>query len=265
MSVGAAFSPGTVDADGFTIRYERAGEGDAVVVLHGAGGPQPSAALDALAEQFDVIALEIPGFGDEVNDRTQTLDDLAATIAAAAEALGLERYHLLGTSFGGATALHVGFRFPERVASMVLEAPVLLRDGAKPPPTLSPDELQRAFRVHPDREPPWQPPDPEAMGRRWPLVERVLGTGELDEELVKRLEQCEVRTLVLFGTEDGIIPSDNGRSYRQHMPNCALVYVYDAAHDVQGDRAEAFADLVGDFLRRGMVFLVPEESTLINA
>ena len=49
------------------------------------------------------------------------------------------------------------------------------------------------------------------------------------------------------------------------MPNCALVYVYDAAHDVQGDRAEAFADLVGDFLRRGMVFLVPEESTLINA
>jgi hypothetical protein len=43
-----------------------------------------------------------------------------------------------------------------------------------------------------------------------------------------------------------------------------LQYVHDAAHDIQGDRAEAFADVVGDFLRRGMAFLVPDQDTLIN-
>jgi hypothetical protein len=48
------------------------------------------------------------------------------------------------------------------------------------------------------------------------------------------------------------------------MPNCALIYVHDAAHDIQGDRAEAFTDLVEDFLDRGWHFFLPEDSTLIN-
>jgi hypothetical protein len=40
--------------------------------------------------------------------------------------------------------------------------------------------------------------------------------------------------------------------------------VHDAAHDIQGDRPEAFADVAGDFLARGWQFLLPEQSTLIN-
>jgi hypothetical protein len=40
--------------------------------------------------------------------------------------------------------------------------------------------------------------------------------------------------------------------------------VHQAAHDIEGDRPEAFADVVGDFLDRGWMFLVPEQSTLIN-
>ena len=39
---------------------------------------------------------------------------------------------------------------------------------------------------------------------------------------------------------------------------------HDAAHDIQGDRPEAFADVVGDFLRRGMAFLVTDTDTMIN-
>ena len=48
------------------------------------------------------------------------------------------------------------------------------------------------------------------------------------------------------------------------MRNSSLQYVYDAAHDIQCDRPEAFADVVGDFLERGMKFLINDQDGLIN-
>jgi hypothetical protein len=40
--------------------------------------------------------------------------------------------------------------------------------------------------------------------------------------------------------------------------------VYAAGHDIASDRPEAFADLVGDFLRRGARFAISDRSTQIN-
>ena len=42
------------------------------------------------------------------------------------------------------------------------------------------------------------------------------------------------------------------------------MYVYDAAHDIANDRPEMFADVVGDFIRRGMNFVVNNTDRLIN-
>jgi pimeloyl-ACP methyl ester carboxylesterase len=255
----------SVEADGFTIRYYEEGEGDPVVVLHGAGGPVPSVALDLLSAQNRILLFELPGWGEQPNDRSQSLADLGNTVVAAMDALGLERTHVMGTSLGGAVALHLALDHPERVTSLVLEAPAAFRVGSVPPPSLSPEQMVKAFRRHPDREPAWTGPNPEVMGRAWPIVERVLvSTPEYDEALTARMAQSDVRTLVLFGEFDGVIPPDNGRTYRRFMKNSSLQYVHDAAHDIQGDRAEAFADVVGDFLKRGMAFLVPDQDTLIN-
>lgn len=263
---GTAFTERAVEADGFTIRYFEAGEGEPLVVLHGAGGPRFSLALDILANRFRVILFEMPGFGEEPNDRHQTLADMAATIDAATEALGLDTYHLLGTSFGGAVAVHVALDSPQRLATLVLEAPATFRIGSTPPgPNMSPDDMRRAFRRHPERVPAWELPDPAMMARLWPLTGRLIGpTPEYDEQLAGRLAECPVRTLVVFGDDDGITPAHNGRHFRRLMPNCSYVLVHQAAHDIQADRPEAFADLVGDFLARGWAFLLSEESTLIN-
>ena len=263
--IGSGFSPASVEADGFSLRYREAGDGDPVVVLHGAGGPAATMALDLLAAQFRVVQLELPGWGDQPNDRSASLSDLAATVVHFMDAIGLERAHLIGTSLGGAIALHLALDHPERVVSMVLEAPVAFRVGSQPPVGLPPEELQRRFRRHPEREPVWTPPDPAAMGRFWPIVERVLvATPDYDEALVARMAACGVRTLVLFGDFDGVVPPENGRTYRRFLSNSSFQIVHDAAHDIQGDRPEAFADVVGDFLRRGMAFLVPDQDTLIN-
>jgi pimeloyl-ACP methyl ester carboxylesterase len=263
---GSAFTQRAVEADGFTIRYFEAGDGETLVVLHGAGGPRFSLALDDLASRRRVILVEMPGFGDQANERHQTLAELAETVAEAIAAIGPQTYHLLGTSFGGAVALHLALAHPDRVQSMVLEGPAAFRVGATPPdPNAPPQEMLRRFRRHPDRVPAFEPPDPQAMARTWPLVDRLLAsTPEFDEQLAACLPGCAVRTLVVFGDEDGVIPPANGRTFRQLMPNCSYVLVHQAAHDVQGDRAEAFSELVGEFLDRGWNFLLPERPTLLN-
>jgi pimeloyl-ACP methyl ester carboxylesterase len=262
---GADFTEGTVEVQGFTVRYFEAGEGEPLAVLHGAGGPQFSRALDLLARQRRVVLLEMPGFGDQANDVHQEPAELAEAVADALAAIGVDRYHLLGTSFGGGIALHVALAHPDRVISLVLEAPAAFREGATSPAVIPPEDMVRRFRVHPERVPAFTPPDPAVMARTWPLVERLLGSRpEFDQELADRLPEVAVRTLVLFGDRDGIIPAENGRTFRRLMPNCSYILVHDAAHDIQGDRPEAFAETAGDFLDRGWQFLLPEQSTLIN-
>lgn len=262
---GAAFGEGTVQIEGFAVRYFTAGDGEPVVVLHGAGGPRFSVPLDRFARTRRVILMELPGFGEQVNDVHASQAELAEAAAQAVAAIGLDRYHVLGTSFGGAIALHLALAHPDRLISLVLESPAAFREGATPPVDLSPEEMISRFRAHPERLPAFTPPDPESMARSWPVVERLLASRpDFDADLAERLPECMVRTLVVFGDRDGIIPPANGRTYRRLMPNCSLIFVHDAAHDIQADRAEAFTDLIEDFLNRGWQFLLPEESTVIN-
>jgi pimeloyl-ACP methyl ester carboxylesterase len=216
-----------------------------------------------LAETYRVVQYEQPGFGEAPNDSVTTLDEQATLMAAVIEATGIERYHLLGTSFGGAVAVNLASQFPERLLSLVLDAPAAFRHGARSPFQMSPEELVAAFRTHPEREPSLDLPPTEEMARVGPFVQRLLD-GTDQAALITRMSSCPVRTLVLFGTEDGIIPSHNGRIYRRHLRNSVLLYVHDAGHDIMGDRSEAFLDVVGDFLRRGMGFLVPDQDTLVN-
>ena len=103
---GAAFREHHVEADGFRIRYLEAGQGPVLVHLHGAGGLRLSPGHDLLSRQFRVIAFEMPGFGNSAeNTRSQDMPALAATMAKAVANLGIDRFNLMGTSFGGKTAL----------------------------------------------------------------------------------------------------------------------------------------------------------------
>src|SRR5215210_9211036 len=116
---GLAFVESSLDAAGFTVRYLEAGDGPAVICLPGAGGPVMTYALDSLAEHFRMIVVEYPGWGDQPND-VADFDGLADQIAEIATALGLQQFHIIGTSFGGACALHLAVRHAARVESLVL-------------------------------------------------------------------------------------------------------------------------------------------------
>lgn len=63
----------------------------------------------------------------------------------------------------------------------------------------------------------------------------------------------------MLGTKDGRMTAASVQLIKERMRRAFLVYVYDAAHNIEVDQAERFASLVGDFLRRGEVFLVNQD------
>lgn len=253
-----------VEADGFRIRYMEAGDGEPLVHLHGAGGLRLNPAHELLAQRYRVIAFEMPGFGASAeNTRTRNQAELAATMATAAADLGLDRFNLMGTSFGGKTALFLAAQAPERVRALVLEAPAAIRPEGSRPPSGTPEQVARMLFAHPERVAPLPPPDPEIQAQTARLVTRLRGP-DRDPALEALLPAIATPTLVLFGTLDRVIPSQMGRHYKAAMPNCNLVLVYDAGHAIGTDRPEAFCEVVGDFLERHEAFIISRSETLIN-
>ena len=108
-----AFQEHWAEIDGFRIRYMEAGDGPILVHLHGAGGMRLNASHDLLSQRFRVSVFEMPGFGEIENQRTQTMPELAATMASVCRAIGLDRYNLMGTSFGGKVALWLAAQSPQ--------------------------------------------------------------------------------------------------------------------------------------------------------
>jgi pimeloyl-ACP methyl ester carboxylesterase len=258
-----AWTSRDVDADRFTITVRESGAGDPLVLLHGAGGPEAPAAHDAIARHARVVALQLPGFGDSPrNERTQTFEELARTVIAALDALGLERVSLLGTSFGGATAAWVAALAPQRIEALILEAPAALAPGGGIATDLTPAQIGPALRAHPERGEP-APPPPDVIAKQMTLVRRVLAQSD-PEALRTAVAGLDIPTMILFGTRDGLIAPESGREYKRLIPRSTLVYVHDAAHDIAADRPEAFAGLVVDFLDRHEAHVVSTTSKVIN-
>lgn len=98
-----------IEVKGLRIAYERAGEGPALVLLHGAFGFDSRAwrrQLDALSDEFTVVAWDMPGCGHS-SDPPEGFraSDYADCLAGFIGALRLGQPHILGLSFGAVLAL----------------------------------------------------------------------------------------------------------------------------------------------------------------
>ena len=123
-----ASGPRETEAGGKRLRYLDLGTGDGppIVFVHGFGADLNTWMFNqpALAEKHRTIALDLPGHGGSTKALGTAIDasGLAADIAAALDALGIERAHLVGHSMGGAIALAFAAAHPERAASLTLIA-----------------------------------------------------------------------------------------------------------------------------------------------
>ena len=116
-----------VEADGVEVFYRAAGDPSAPVVLLLHGFPTSSfmfrELIPRLADQFRVIAPDLPGFGftevPEKRNYTYSFDALARTTDAFTEALGLNRYAIYVFDYGAPTGLRLAMAHPERVSAIV--------------------------------------------------------------------------------------------------------------------------------------------------
>jgi pyruvate dehydrogenase E2 component (dihydrolipoamide acetyltransferase) len=114
--------------DGKRVRYLKAGpdEGTPLVMIHGFGADLMGWAFNqgALAEDRPVYAIDLPGHGGS----SKTLEEgstreLAKAVTDFMDAKGISSAHLVGHSLGGAVALLIASKAPERVAALTLVAP----------------------------------------------------------------------------------------------------------------------------------------------
>ncbi len=94
------------------IAHSRAGTGEPLVLLHGLGGSRRiwNPVIDRLAAERDVIAVDLPGFGESeplADGRRPTAANLGAAVSELCSELGIERPHLAGNSLGGWSALEI--------------------------------------------------------------------------------------------------------------------------------------------------------------
>ena len=263
---GEAFEQGFVDADDFRIRYVEAGSGPPLVCLHGGGGLRLAPAHDILAKNHRVIAFEMPGFGaSPENHRSASTQDLGRTMNAAVAGLRLDRYSIMGTSFGSKVALWMAIEHPEAAESIVLISPAAIGEKQGPVPThVAPEEAAKLLYAHPERQPKSAPPSRELVAKHAALTSRLLGAGR-DAAFEARLANLPHPVLALFGTADRVTPPEGAHLFREILPHCHIVLVYDAAHAIDADRPDALASVVGDFLARQDGFLVRETSALIQS
>lgn len=106
------------------LHYTRSGTGRALLLLHGSGSSHDGFERVArlLAADFDVITLDLPGFGftGPRPDRDYRVTTYVDTVAEFMTELGLERFSVVGNSLGGNIGWNLALAEPSRVESLVL-------------------------------------------------------------------------------------------------------------------------------------------------
>jgi len=235
----------------------RGGSGEPVLFLHAAGGAGEWHELHAqLSEHFDVIAPDHPGFAksDDFPQLT-AIDDLVYHYLDLLDALGLDRPHVVGASFGGWIAAELAVHSPHRIGTLTLLSAAGLRVPGHPVPDIflmSPQKLvETLFHTPPPMEaPPGMDVDAILAGYRdATALARFSWVPYLhDPKLERRLRRITAPTLVAVGDDDRLIPAAHARLYTERIPQARLATIPDCGHAMYFEKPAAFADLITGFL-----------------
>jgi len=246
--------------NGCRMHYRAAGRGQqSVVMVHGLtiSGDYLLPAAVELLDDFTVYVPDLPGFGaSEKPRRVLSIAEMAETLIAWMDAVGLERVYLLGNSMGCHTVAMVAARHPERVAGTILVAPHGDPGGRN---TL---RLVMRFMNNSVREPlsSWAIMFKDflkAGPRRTLLTLRNLQQSPLEPWL----PQVDVPALVVRGARDRIVPGWWVHRVAALLPHGQATVLPEAAHVPNYSHPERLAALVRVFVESGNEVVVDRDST----
>lgn len=244
-------------ATGLEVEVLTAGEGPAVVWLHGPHGVRKGDPVIAeLAKRYTVVAPVAPGFNnvDEIDD-IRDVHDLAFHYDDLLEALGLDRVRLIGHSFGGMIAAELAAHVPRRVERMVLLSPFGLWRDDKPVedlfcrPYATIDTLlwkggaPTGAMADPSRLPN------DMVERTVSIVSGAAAVAKFiwpipDKGLRRRLHRVSARTLVAFGADDRFVPSLYAEEFASAIKGARSAIVPDAEHMLPYEKTEEVMALI---------------------
>jgi pimeloyl-ACP methyl ester carboxylesterase len=257
MSLATAdISRSTVTVEGTQISMLRGGSGPPLLFLHGADAFATwHPFMTQLAESFDVIVPDHPGFG--ASDTPKWLDsigDLAHFYRAFIEALGLTNIVLAGNDIGGWIACELALRDTDELRALILVDPAglpLTVDGIDTF-MCSPDEIRRASYVNVERAPELDDLLRSQIAKNALMTARLAWTPRFyDPQLAKWLHRLRIPTLVVWGAGDEIFPVAHADAFAAMIPGAQKTIIPDAGHLPHVEQPAAFAAAVTAFIDGG--------------
>ena len=229
--------------------YEIQGSGPKLLYINGTGADlrnKPNIFDSRLAEYFTILAFDQRGLGQtDKPDVPYTMQGYADDANALLEAVGWERCHVMGVSFGGMVAQHFVLNYPQRVERLVLACTSSGGEGGDSYPMhtlVDLPDLERAkrFLVLSDvrRNEEWQKShadtfqrliDMQLNGSKVGLSEpnREIGArrqveARIGHDTFRRLEELTMPVFICGGRFDGIAPPENQQAMQQQIAHAHL-------------------------------------------
>ncbi|HMD51097.1 MAG TPA: alpha/beta fold hydrolase [Solirubrobacteraceae bacterium] len=277
------FEEWRIELHGRRVIYRVAGEGPAVVLIHGMlnSSSHWHAVAGRLASRYTVVAPDLIGHGDSAAPRGDySLGAHAASIRDLLAATGIDRATIVGHSLGGGVAMQFFYQFPQRVERLVLissgglgrEVSPMLRTAALPgTSTLLSVTIQPRLLE-------WISGLGERMRKRGSpagvylqAVARALRPLETDDaraaflhtlrsvidargqrvSATDRLYLLEsIPTMIVWGERDHTIPIEHGQRAHEAIPHSSFRTIPMAAHFPHLEEPEALAELLVQFIEQ---------------
>jgi 2-hydroxy-6-oxonona-2,4-dienedioate hydrolase len=242
----------------------RAGKGPVLVLVHGflSGLEYWKEQISSLSMHFDVIAMDLPGYGGEAQTTgPDRIADFAVTVLEKLDMLGVKSFHLVGHSMGGMIAQEIVLQAPDRVDRLVLygTGPMGNLPGRFEPLEASMANVQqngtegaKHYTVASWFKKGSQDSNFESgieLAKGVSLQTYLNGLQAMGSwNSIGRLDQIKSKTLVVWG--------DNDRSYIwtqpctlwQEIKDTNLAVIPDCAHNVHLEKKQLFNQILVDFL-----------------
>jgi pimeloyl-ACP methyl ester carboxylesterase len=246
------FNDGYVEIDGCKTHLRRGGRGEPLLFLHGANGaPVVLPFMEKLAQRFDVLVPEHPGYGkSDEPEWLENIHDIAYFYLDFLKQLNLKNVTVVGSSMGGWIAMEMAVRDTSRLKSLVLSSPAgIAAPGVRAADIflMAPEEMVRNLFVDQKLAEARlaQPEDIDVSLKNRHTTARLAWEPRLhDPYLPKWLHRIDVPVKILWGRQDRILPVAFVDVYRKLLPKAEISILENCGHLPHAEKPDEFVEII---------------------